>query len=433
MLSFVIIICFVNADRGEPIVTSMLLIPFLICIFAGVVICIFSSFVAYKLLVKPLKSIDLKNPDSERAFPELRHVVERLAHQNYELFNKTNELTMRENEFFSITANMTEGLVLINSRAVVLSCNKSAEVIFGITKTPPYNVVDINNSASFREAVISALSGKNGYDEMQKNGRFYTLTVSPVFHNDNVEGAVILVIDVTEKEARETLRREFTSNISHELKTPLTSISGYAELISEGIADGDDARRFAFKINEESKRLVSLVGDIIRLSQLDGGEIPFDGDVDVFTVAEDIVEHLGVLAEKSGVKIKLSGDHLSIPSNSTTLFELVYNLVDNGIKYNKPGGEVDIKVYSEGFDVVLSVADTGIGIPEDAKARVFERFFRVDKSHSKDVGGTGLGLSIVKHAALYLGAKTELESELGVGTKITVRFPQAPERVKFDL
>ncbi len=426
LISFVVILCFVGADiGGEPTEAGTLLLPFLLVLPISLIVASLMAFFSYRIIVKPISELDLRTPSGDRIFPELRPLVDRLTHQSHELFSKTNELTMRENEFISITANMKEGLVLINSRALVVSCNKSAKEIFGIIKSTPYNVMQISNSPSFRAAIAAALSGKNGYDKKKINERYYTLTVSPVFHNSGVEGAVILAIDETEKEAREALRREFTSNISHELKTPLTSISGYAELISEGMAEGEDAKRFASKIKDESKRLISLVGDIIRLSQLDGGEIPFDGDVDILSLAEDVKEHLQSVAEKHGVEMRVSGERLSVPANSTILFELIYNLVDNAIKYNKPQGRVEIKVYSEQSDTVLSVADCGIGIPKELEGRVFERFFRVDKSHSKDVGGTGLGLSIVKHSALYLGAKLELDSELGVGTEIRVRFSKA--------
>lgn len=379
-------------------------------------------------IVRPISEIDFKNPERNKVYDELKPIVDKISAQNHELFRQTNELRIKQNEFSSITTNMSEGLIIINLRGEVLSCNKSAKDIFGIKKEVPTSVLSIDNSASFRELVLSALSGSSGFDTVRKNGRFYSMTASPVMHGGNVDGAVIIIIDETEKEEREALRREFTSNISHELKTPLTSISGFAELISSGLAEGEDAKKFAGKITLESQRLITLVGDIIRLTQLDGGEIPYDEcEVNLYSVAEDVVSHLANVAEKENVTLSLSGEKISVRGNSTILFELIYNLVDNGIKYNKKDGTVDVKVgFVSGLPTV-SVRDSGIGIPEDKRQRVFERFFRVDKSHSKEIGGTGLGLSIVKHAASYHGAKIELKSALGKGTEIKVLFPKNNE------
>ena len=228
------------------------------------------------------------------------------------------------------------------------------------------------------------------------------------------------------------MRREFTSNISHELKTPLTSISGFAELISSGIAELEDARRFAANIQKESSRLIALVGDIIRLSQLDGGEIPYDEDgIDLFAVAEDVASRLISVAERAGISISVEGEGVEVLGNATILEQMVYNLCDNAIKYNERGGFVKVSVGLSGGEVRLSVADNGIGIPKDKQDRVFERFYRVDKSHSREIGGTGLGLSIVKHAAAYHKARLSLESEEGVGTTVTVvflPFSQASEK-----
>jgi two-component system phosphate regulon sensor histidine kinase PhoR len=277
---------------------------------------------------------------------------------------------------------------------------------------------------SFREAVRAALSGNVGYDFIKKGERFYSVHATPVMHNKSVDGAVIVILDVTEKEERDALRREFTSNVSHELKTPLTSISGFAELIKSGMAEGEDARRFAENIHKESSRLISLVGDIIRLSQLDGSEIPYDDEpVDLYSIAEDVVERLLTIAEKKNVTIELSGEETFVLGNALIIEEMIYNLCDNGIKYNRDGGHVKIDVRTENGFPTFSVSDSGIGIPKDMQERVFERFYRVDKSHSRSIGGTGLGLSIVKHAASYHKADIRLESEEGVGTSVTVTFP----------
>ncbi len=424
LIFFVSAIVFVAMEETALISAKLLIPPFLIAFLFSVILAVFICRYAYTALITPIVDLDFKNPNDRTVYRELKPLAKMLSKQNYELSSKTNELTIKENEFLSITANMSEGLVLINSHAMVISCNRSASEIFSVHEAAPYNVLSLCDSVGFRGAILAALGGGNGYDTLRKNDKFYEITVSPVFHNNNVEGAVIVVIDETEKEAREALRREFTSNISHELKTPLTSISGFAELISCGIASEDDAKKFAGKIGDEAKRLVSLVGDIIRLTQLDGREIPYDGEIGLLSTAQDVKEHLDNVAELSGVELSVSGEELFVPGNSTILFEMIYNLVDNGIKYNRPGGTVKIKVFTDDGAKAISVKDSGIGIPKDKQDRVFERFYRVDKSHSKEIGGTGLGLSIVKHSALYHGAKIELGSIPGVGTEITIKFPE---------
>ncbi len=427
LLTFVLSLVFVLSNYGEPIDGSILVSPFLISTTLSLIVALIAAIYADKKLIKPIEELDPKSLDKDKIFPELRPLAEMISKQSYELYSKTNELLMRQNEFDSLTSNMNEGLVLINSRAMVVSCNRSAGEIFGISeRKPPYDVLSLSSSVSFREAIVEALSGENGYDTLRKNDKFYSLTVSPVLHTGNVEGAVIVIIDETEKEAREALRREFTSNISHELKTPLTSISGFAELISCGMAEGEDAKRFAEKIGDESRRLVSLVGDIIRLTQLDGREIPYDdGEIGLRACALDVAEHLENVAAMRDIKISVSGDEAYILGNSTILFEMIYNLVDNAIKYNRDGGTVDVLISSTPERSSVSVRDNGIGIPKDKQDRVFERFYRVDKSHSREIGGTGLGLSIVKHSALYHGAKIELKSELDEGTEITLIFPSS--------
>ena len=374
-------------------------------------------------IVKPINDIDPEHPESLDAYDELRPIIAKLSSQNVKISRQMSLLRQREREFNSITLNMSEGMVVINSRAEVLSCNRSAREVFDVKGPTPKPVLALNSSPSFREAIRAALAGSTGYDSMRKGERFYSILATPVLHDKAVDGAVIVILDVTEKEAREALRREFTSNVSHELKTPLTSISGFAEIIKSGMADADDVRHFAENIHKESSRLISLVGDIIRLSQLDGGEIPYDDEaVDLYLVAEDVCERLQSIAEKKNVSLTLTGEAVSVSGNSLIIEEMLYNLCDNGIKYNREGGYVKINVRREGGIPVFSVSDNGIGIPQDKQERVFERFYRVDKSHSRSIGGTGLGLSIVKHAAAYHKAEITLESEEGVGTTVSVRF-----------
>ena len=395
---------------------------------AGAVL--FAFFVAVQLsrsIVKPINEIDLDAPETARTYAELEPIIKRLASQNYKIARQMNELRKREVEFDSITMNMEEGMVIINSRTAVLSCNKSARSIFGIGEEAlSGGVLTLNPNESFRLAISAALSGKNGYDTLSVGDKFYSILVTPVFNGARVDGAVIVIIDDTEKEAREMLRREFTANVSHELKTPLTSILGFAELIEGGIADGEDATRFAGNIRKEAKRLITLVGDIIRLNQLDGGEIPFDDEpVSLLDCAREVVFRLESIAERAGVTLELLGDEAFIDGNRQILEEMIYNLTDNAIKYNKVGGRVEISVQKTADSAALKVRDTGIGIPADKLDRVFERFYRVDKSHSKDIGGTGLGLSIVKHAAAYHKAKISIDSTLGEGTEIRIDFSPA--------
>ncbi len=412
-------------DKIWEIVGEVVVPLFLLLIMAMAAAFLVSRAVARRI-VKPINEFDLDSPDVNMIYPELRPMAEKIRIQNYSISRQLSELKMRENEFKLLTNNMSEGMILINARGGVLLVNRSARRTFGIGSEIPKTVMGIRDTESFRAAVSSALGGKTGFDSFRtENEKFYHITVTPVLHEGFVEGAVIVIIDETEKEARETLRREFTSNVSHELKTPLTSISGFAELINTGMADGEDAKRFAGNIHKEAKRLITLVGDIIRLTQLDGGEIPYDGSVDLYSVATNVADRLANIAESANVTLTVSGEHAMAEGNITILEEMIFNLCDNAIKYNRPGGYVRVNVSFGEDGAVISVSDNGIGIPEDKQDRVFERFYRVDKSHSREIGGTGLGLSIVKHAAAYHRASIALESEEGVGTTVTVTFGEA--------
>ena len=374
-------------------------------------------------IVKPLCELDLEHPERTRVYEELRPIISKLTEQNYTISKQMDELSLKRNEFDSITSNMSEGMIVINSRTNVLSCNRSAKDILEIGDELPKSILTIKDTPAFRSAIHKALSGTNGYDSIRTEDKYYSILVTPVFHEGIVEGAVIVILDDTEKEHREELRREFTSNISHELKTPLTSISGFAELIGNGIADGEDAKRFAVRIQREAKRLITLVGDIIRLTQVDGGEVPYDeGEISLFDVCRDVIDRLIPISEKEGVSLLLDGSDAAVRGNRQILEEMIYNLVDNGIKYNNEGGYVKVSVGRDSTGAFVTVSDNGIGIPKVQQDRVFERFYRVDKSHSKEIGGTGLGLSIVKHAAAYHRASLELSSDEGVGTEIRITF-----------
>ena len=378
-------------------------------------------------IVAPINEIDLDNPDKAKTFDEIKPIIDKLSSQKHRISKQMEELKLREEEFVSITKNMSEGMIVINSFADVLSINDSAKRTFAIEGEAPKNVVSLNGSQSFKEAVRAALSGKLGQDELRTEDRHYEITVTPVVSDGTVEGAVVLIIDDTEKEEREALRREFTSNISHELKTPLTSISGFAEMISTGLASAEDTVHFAENVQREAKRLMTLVGDIIKLTQLDGREIPYDGEIDLFSAAAEAVERLLPIAEAAGVTLTLQGRGAPLLGSFDVLEQMVYNLTDNAIKYNIRGGSVTVTVSADDTSATLTVSDTGIGIPKDKQSRVFERFYRVDKSRSKQIGGTGLGLSIVKHAAVYHKATINLESEPDKGTTVTVIFPKIGE------
>ena len=389
----------------------------------SVALAFFLSIFLSRSITKPLSELDVEHPAAGAVYPELKPLTDKLSSQSYKISKQMADERRRTNEFNSITSNMSEGMIVINSNTLILSCNDAAKRILGAHGELPRGVLSLRNTPEFRDAVLNALGGKNGYDYIKTEDKFYSILVTPVTNDFEVQGAVIVIIDDTEKEHRESLRREFTSNVSHELKTPLTSISGFAELIRDGIATEVDAKRFAANIHKEAGRLIVLVGDIIRLSMLEGGEVACDERVELLSVCRAVVQRLSAVAEKSDITLIVDGEEAYILGNELIVEEMIYNLADNGIKYNNPGGYVKLSVFSDFGDCVVSVRDNGIGIPADKQDRVFERFYRVDKSHSKAIGGTGLGLSIVKHAAARHGAKISLKSEVGEGTEITVRFP----------
>lgn len=406
-------------------VFTSIITPSMLLLLGAMLVAFFVAVYLSGSIVKPINEMNLDDPEGTQTYPELQPIIKKLASQSYKITRQMNELKKRELEFDSITGNMTEGMIIINSRTAVLSCNKSARRIFGIGDGEiTGGVLSVCPTDGFRAAIASALAGKHGYDTLYIGDKVYSLLVTPVLNGVGVDGAVIMIIDDTEKESREKLRREFTANVSHELKTPLTSITGFAELIEGGIADGNDAVRFAGNIRREASRLIVLVGDIIRLNQLEGGEIPFDdAPIPLKECCSDVVLRLEAIAANAGISLELGGDEVEIRGNRQILEQIAYNLVDNAIKYNKVGGRVEISTGKSETEATLSVRDTGIGIPADKLDRIFERFYRVDKSHSKEIGGTGLGLSIVKHAALYHGAKIFVESEYGKGTEIKIKFP----------
>ncbi len=397
--------------------------PILLLFFAALIIIGIFALLLSRSIVRPINQLDLDHPEPIAAYPELNPIIDKLIQQNRKVSAQLQELKIRQTEFNTITANMSEGMIIIDRKADILSCNKSATHILGVDPIPR-SILSFPETTTLRDTVRQALSGKNGYASLRIADSYYSIFSTPVAHNDEIVGAVIVLLDETEKEAREKLRREFTANISHELKTPLTSISGFAELIKSGLTDDDTTRHFANRIYCETQRLIDLVGDIIRLSQLDDGEIPYDTlPQPLYEIAAATLERLEPIAKSHGISLSLSGEPVTISGNRQILEEMLYNLCDNAIKYNRENGSVKMYVSMQNGQPLFKISDTGIGIPADLQTRVFERFFRVDKSHSKEIGGTGLGLSIVKHGAAYHHAQIELQSTLHVGTTISLLFP----------
>ena len=375
-------------------------------------------------IVAPINSLDLEHPEQNQVYEEVSPLLSSIARLRRTIDRQLADARQKQQEFRLITEHMSEGLLVIDGQTNLLSCNGAAlALLHGETSPEPVSVLALNRSEAFRTAVRESLEGRHWEGQLEVGGRTLQLMANPVRQGEEVTGAVLLVVDITERAQREALRREFSANVSHELKTPLTSISGFAELLKSGVVAKEDVRDFASSIYDEAQRLIRLVEDIIRLSALDETDLPGEmAPVDLYQLAQQQVRRLETEAEKRQVEVSVLGGSAVVTGNASVLGEMIYNLCDNAIKYNHPGGTVDVVVMT-GEETKLLVRDTGIGIPLESQNRVFERFYRVDKSHSKDVGGTGLGLSIVKHGAQLHNAKLTLESTEGKGTTITVRFP----------
>lgn len=401
--------------------------PILFIVTAAVAISLLLAFRLSKNIVKPLNSLNLDSPLENSAYPELEPLLSRLAAQQHQLKLQASELERKRNEFLTATDKMMEGIVLLSDKGELLSINAAASRLLGVS---PYcvgkDILLLNNSYEMQELVHRALSGEHTETTLPVGGSDYQINATPVMSDGKVAGAALVIFDVTEKEKAEQIRREFTANVSHELKTPLQSISGCAELLSNGMVKPEDVPEFSHRIYSESQRLISLVEDIIGLSRLDeGAEDMQRTNVNLHKLAETAIDSLSNAAKEAGVALELCGDGAEVYGIPQLLGTIVYNLCDNAIKYNRRGGSVTVTTENGAGGVTLTVSDTGIGIPKDQQDRIFERFYRVDKSHSKDVGGTGLGLSIVKHAALLHNATVTVDSTPGAGTTFTVFFPSA--------
>lgn len=398
--------------------------PLLVITFLAILLSVFLAKRASRNLVKPLNNLDLNDPLSNDVYEELSPLLRHMAQQNKQIALQMDELSRSQNEFNAITSNMSEGLIVLNKDGVVVSLNTAARKIFEAEEDSiGKDFLTIDRTPEISRAIKETLSGKKQELEYEKNGRNYDLCINKIVEKDGVIGVLLLAIDNTEKIQAEQNRREFTANVSHELKTPLQSIIGSADLIESGLVKPEDMPRFIGHIKTDAARLVSLVSDIIRLSQLDENTEMNRENVDALSVAKEALEMVGPIAESRNISLTIKGEPAPLNSVHKLLYDIIYNLCDNAVKYNKDGGFVKVNVKTTGDKVQVAVSDNGVGIAPADQSRVFERFYRVDKSHSRESGGTGLGLSIVKHAVAYLKGSISLESTLGKGTTITVSFP----------
>ena len=379
-----------------------------------------------KRIVKPINELDLESPEENRIYEELSPLLSKIHRQNREIQNQLELAKQQQEEFALITENMQEGLIVIDKYTMILSANSSAWNLFHMDRVcQGESVYCLDREEEFRHAIEQVLSGEHTELVLKLNGSDIQLIANPVIRDKKTEGAVVLLVNVTEKLERESLRREFSANVSHELKTPLTSISGFAEIMQGGLVKNEDIPKFAGRIYKESQRLLQLVEDVIQISQLDEEKTSYVWEpVDVYPVCKNAFESLKEKAKRLNVHLYICGERMKMEAVRTLLEEAIYNVCDNAIKYNRNDGSVSVFLVQTAQEIQIVVKDTGVGIPKEDQDRVFERFYRVDKSHSKEIGGTGLGLSIVKHAVGALKGSVILRSEEGNGTEICMKFPK---------
>jgi len=402
-------------------------IPYFILIIG--IILIMAIFLARKLtknIIDPLNNLNLDDPLSNEHYDELSPLISRIYNQQQEIQSYVKEVREKQEEFNSVVNNMREGLIILNANANIMTINRSVGEIFDIE---PENYIGkkiytLHRSSALQSVIEKAMKGFSGEEVIEVGKRHFQLFADPVKDENQLKGIVLLILDITEKKEAESNRREFTANVSHELKTPLTSIRGYAEIIRDGIVKPEDIPEFSDRIYKEADRMLEMVNDIMSLSHLDEGlsEEKYE-ETDLFKIVTEVAEKFKPMAAKKNIQILTEGETSIIWGVPRLIYEIVYNLVDNAIKYNRERGTVRLSVKMDRQFATLRVSDTGIGISKEDQARVFERFYRVDQSHNRDSGGTGLGLSIVKHAAMVHRAKVELSSQINVGTTITVSFP----------
>ena len=379
-----------------------------------------------KRIVKPINELDLESPKENQIYEELSPLLSKIHRQNREIQNQLELAKQQQEEFSLITENMQEGLIVIDKYTMILSANSSAWNLFHMDRVcQGESVYCLDREEEFRHAIEQVLSGEHTELVLKLNGSDIQLIANPVIRDKKTEGAVVLLVNVTEKLERESLRREFSANVSHELKTPLTSISGFAEIMQGGLVKNEDIPKFAGRIYKESQRLLQLVEDVIQISQLDEEKTSYVWEpVDVYQVCKNAFESLKEKAKRLNVHLYICGERMKMEAVRTLLEEAIYNVCDNAIKYNRNDGSVSVFLTQTAQEIQIVVKDTGVGIPKEDQDRVFERFYRVDKSHSKEIGGTGLGLSIVKHAVGALKGSVILRSEEGNGTEICMKFPK---------
>lgn len=394
-----------------------------------ILMAVLSAWIAYRVsrgIVEPINRLDLDHPEDNQVYDEIAPLLTKINRQQKQIRREIADAKRQQEEFSIITENMEEGFVILDVHTEVLSYNSSALKLLGAEESRERrSILAMNRSQEFQRIVEQVLSGRHVITMLELGDRSCQIAANPVFHDNEVSGAVLLILDVTERMKGEQMRREFTANVSHELKTPLTSISGFAEIISDGFVKPEDTRKFAGRIFKEAQRLITLVNDVIKISQLDEGKLPYEREeTDLYELCREILRRMEERASAAGVHLYLKGPHKKITTVQTILDEVLNNLCDNGIKYNKKGGNLTVTIEEGEGETRISVEDQGIGIPAEDQKRVFERFYRVDKSHSKAIGGTGLGLSIVKHGAMYLGAEVKVESTLGKGSTFTLVLPE---------
>lgn len=399
--------------------------PISIVIVLAVVLSVVLAVRLSKSIVKPLNEIDLDDPLSNEGYDELAPFLRRIDSQQKQLWGQKTRLEQKQAELDTIIGSMSEGMVLLNEQGKIVSINPAAMRLLGASRNClGTDMLTVSRNLDLHDILSRALQGKQSVQTVSLEAGQYQISASPIMSEDKVAGVALCFFDVTEKEKAEQMRREFTANVSHELKTPLHSISGYAELLQNNMVKQEDIVPFAVKIYREAQRMTALVEDILSLSHLDEGAEDMEWtEVDLYELAAKAAAGLETEAREAGVKVSLHGGHCSLYGVPQLLRSILCNLCDNAIKYNKSGGEVTVSVEKQGADIFLTVSDTGIGIPPQEQERIFERFYRVDKSRSKEVGGTGLGLSIVKHAVLIHHGTIEVDSAVNGGTTITVRLP----------
>jgi len=400
-----------------------LLQPIMIVVFISILLSLWLCHRVSVKIVEPINTLDLEHPENNETYEELTPFLKKIANQRKIIDKQLKDAMQMQEEFKLITENMSEGFLIIDSEMRILTHNTAAMKLLNMSAAESENVLSVNRSKAFRKMLERVLSGVRNESETESDGKYYRFIANPVLDENNIIGAVVVILDVTESVNSENLRREFTSNVSHELKTPLTSISGFAEIMKNGDTPNEMVIDFSNSIYEEAQRLISLVSDIMKISELDEKTVVYEKEtVDLYSLSLEIAERLRAEADKKNIKINVIGDTAEVIGVRKILDEMIYNLCDNAIKYNKENGIVDIIVSLADSKVKLIVRDTGIGIPTAQQSRVFERFYRVDKARSKSIGGTGLGLAIVKHGAIYHNAEIELESKENAGTLVSVIF-----------